>query len=61
MDQDTLLMSQNSKPMVKKSQIWEYLSLRFLQYFLKAFAAEPTAVIDSKRKTTLETELIKEE
>jgi hypothetical protein len=37
------------------------LSLRLLQYFFKAFAAEPTAVIDNKRKEMFEMGLIKEE
>jgi len=47
--------------MVKKSQIWEYLSLRFLQYFFKAFAADPAAAIDNKRKKMFEIGLIKDE
>ena len=60
-DQDTLLISHSRRPAVKKSQIREYLSVSFLQYFFKAFAAEPTAATDKRRKATSEMGLIRVE
>jgi hypothetical protein len=61
MDQLALLTNQMSRPAVKKSQIWEYLSRRFFQYFLSANAAEASAVIDEARRKIPEMRLIDEE
>jgi hypothetical protein len=61
MDELTLLTNQIRSPAVKKSQIREYLSPRFFQYFLSANAAEPNATVDESRSRTFETGLTDEE